>query len=201
MSTEGISLLKWFEQFWFYYCSWVQFKVKIGTIVSCTPGLISGWARENKSLFFFPLGMTPFAVNKVIFCSQSKPILFTSLQPKPHYTPLLSSASLSFLCISLHSHCTSAQAAQPLLRGISQDILSWKGLKRIFESNSSVHHPYTAQIHDLGDMSTVLPPSWWIFNLQPKNSQEILPYKCLTSTTPLDLNIFYSAPFYSIKDF
>lgn len=167
MSTEGISLLKWFEQFWFYYCSWVQFKVKIGTIVSCTPGLISGWARENKSLFIFPLGMTPFAVNKVFFCSQSKPILFTSLQPKPHYTPLLSSASLSFLCISLHSHCTSAQAAQPLLRGISQDILSWKGLKRILKWPADYCHIKEEQEEDL----------YHFFQVKFKLSLEVFKYR------------------------
>lgn len=131
------------------------------TTVSCTPGLISGWAWENKSLLIFPLGMTPFVVNKVFFCSQSKPTLFTSSQPKAYYPPLLSSSSLSFPCITHHrlgcSHCISAQTAQPPLRGISQDILSWKGPTGTSESNSSVHHH--SPIHDLGDISTVLSPT------------------------------------------
>lgn len=166
MRTEGIFLLKWFEQFWFYYCSWVQFKVKIGSIVSCSPGLISGWARENRSLFIFPLGMTPFVVNKVIFLFSAQAHTFHQLTPKPCNPPFLPSFSLTFLCISHHrlscSHCISAQIFQtagPLLREISQDILGWKGPTGISEPNSSVHHSHTAHIHDLGGISTMLLPA------------------------------------------
>lgn len=182
MRTEGIFLLKWFEQFWFYYCSWVQFKVKIGSIVSCSPGLISGWARENRSLFIFPLGMTPFVVNKVIFLFSAQAHTFHQLTPKPCNPPFLPSFSLTFLCISHHrlscSHCISAQIFQragPLLRGIPQDILGWKGPTGISEPNSSVHHSQLTSMTLVGSAPCSYLLSCWIFSVQPENSPDILP--------------------------
>lgn len=146
------------------------------TLVSCTPGRISGWARENKSLFIFPLGMTPFIVNKVFFCSQSKPTVFTSSQPKPYYPPFLSSSSLSFLGISHHrlccSHCISAPTAEPLLRGISQDILAGREPQGFLSPapQSIITHtqPKSLTLGISAPSSHQL--SWWIFSVQPKNS-------------------------------
>lgn len=170
MSTEGIFLLKWFEQFWFYYCSWVQFKVKIGTIVSCTPGLISSWAQENKSLFIFPLGMTPFVVNKEFF-------LFTVPSHTFHQAILSSFAPKFFTQFSLHQppqaqlqpgHLCPDSTATP-----ERDFTGYsklEGTTGISESSPSVHHPFTAQIHDLGDISTMLSPAE-LLNFQSATSK------------------------------